>query len=75
MTEPARLSSLRAMLKAEVACFRAKGAVRRQGLALVGGEGSTLDSVGRTGGVQLSYGFDGTRLRNSSSQFSTSTSS
>ena len=36
---------------------------------------SSLDSVGRTGGVQLSYGFDGTRRRNSSSQFSTSNSS
>jgi hypothetical protein len=77
MTESVRLSSLKAMLKAEIACFRAKGAevVRRQGLGLVGGEmEASSDSAGRTAGVRLSY-FDGTRRRNSSSQFSTSTSS
>ena len=77
MTESVRLSSLKAMLKAEIACFRAKGAeiVRRQGLGLVGGEMDlALIQLAELPERDSLY-FDGTRRRNSSSQFSTSTSS
>ena len=78
MTESVRLSSLKAMLKAERSPASGQRAPKSFGVRALAWsvemESSSWIQLAELAGVRTLLRFDGTRRRNSSSQFSTSTS-